>query len=34
MNTYNPEFVKKIKTSEEEFAVGNYKSIKTQDLWK
>jgi len=33
-NTYNPEFVKKIKTSEEQFAAGNYKAIKTQDLWK
>ena len=33
-NTYNPEFVQKIKTSEEQFVSGNYKSIKTQDLWK
>ena len=32
--TYNPEFVKKIKNSEAEFASGNYKSIKTDDLWK
>ena len=33
-DTYNPEFIKKIKTSEEQFAAGNYKSIKTEDLWK
>ena len=33
-DTYNPEFVKKIQTSEEQFAAGNYKSIKTADLWK
>ena len=33
-DTYNPEFVKKIKNSETEFALGNYKSIKTDDLWK
>jgi len=33
-SNYNPDFVKKIKTSEEQFAAGNYKSIKTEDLWK
>ena len=33
-DVYNTEFVKKIKTSDEQFATGNYKSIKTQDLWK
>jgi hypothetical protein len=32
--SYNPEFVEKIKTSEAEFAKGEYKSIKTDDLWK
>jgi len=33
-DAYNPEFVEKIKTSEMEFSEGNYKSIKTDDLWK
>ena len=33
-DTYNPEFVEKIKTSEAEFAEGNFKSIKSDDLWK
>ena len=33
-DVYNPEFVKKIQNSETEFATGNYKSIKTEDLWK
>ena len=33
-DTYNPEFVEKIKTSEKQFTTGNYKSIKTEDLWK
>jgi len=31
---YNPEFVKKIKRSEEDFKAGKYKAIKTEDLWK
>ncbi|MCL2327934.1 MAG: hypothetical protein FWC39_05400 [Bacteroidetes bacterium] len=31
---YNPEFVEKIKNSELEFALGNYQSIETDDLWK
>lgn len=31
---YNPEFVEKIKRSDEEFKAGNYKAIKTGDLWK
>jgi hypothetical protein len=31
---YNPEFVEKIKRSEEEFNNGKYKAIKTEDLWK
>ena len=33
-NTYNPEFVKKIKDSEKDFKNGNFKTIKTEDLWK
>lgn len=33
-NTYNPEFVEKIKQSEEDFKAGRYKAIKTEDLWK
>ncbi|SEK78146.1 DUF2683 family protein [Parapedobacter koreensis] len=32
--TYDPSFVKKIKKSEEEFRNGQFKSIKTEDLWK
>jgi len=31
---YNIEFVKKINLSNEEFKAGNYKVIKTDDLWK
>jgi uncharacterized membrane protein (DUF106 family) len=31
---YNPEFVKKINRSEEDFKAGRYKAIKTDDLWK
>jgi len=33
-DAYNPEFVAKINASETEFSEGNYKSIKTDDLWK
>lgn len=32
--TYNPEFVEKIKRSEEDFKEGNFKVVKTVDLWK
>ena len=31
---YNPEFVEKIKRSEEDFNTGKYEAIKTDDLWK
>ena len=31
---YNPEFVEKIKRSEEDFKAGKFKAIKTDDLWK
>ena len=31
---YNPEFVKKINRSEEDFKAGRYTAIKTEDLWK
>lgn len=31
---YDPEFVEKINRSNEEFKAGNYKAIKTDDLWK
>ena len=31
---YNPEFVEKIKRSEEDFKAGRFKAIKTEDLWK
>jgi hypothetical protein len=31
---YNPEFVEKIKRSEEDFKAGRYKAIKTEDLWE
>jgi hypothetical protein len=31
---YDPEFVAKIKRSEEEFKAGKIKAIKTSDLWK
>jgi hypothetical protein len=30
----NPEFVEKIKHSEEDFKAGRYTAIKTVDLWK
>ncbi|MBB3054834.1 DUF2683 family protein [Mucilaginibacter gotjawali] len=31
---YNAEFVEKIKRSEEDFKVGRFKAIRTDDLWK
>ena len=31
---YNPEFVEKIKRSEEDFKAGKFKAIETDDLWK
>jgi hypothetical protein len=31
---YNPEFVEKIKRSEEGFKAGRSSAIKTEDLWK
>jgi hypothetical protein len=31
---YNAEFVEKIKLGEKQFLAGNYKAIKTEDLWK
>lgn len=31
---YNPEFVEKIRESEEDFKAGRFKKIKTEDLWK
>ena len=31
---YNQEFLKKIKESEKQYKKGEYKVIKTQDLWK
>jgi predicted adenine nucleotide alpha hydrolase (AANH) superfamily ATPase len=31
---YDPKFVAKIKAGEKEFEQGDYKSIKTEDLWK
>ncbi|SEN15690.1 hypothetical protein SAMN05192574_102618 [Mucilaginibacter gossypiicola] len=33
-SAYDPEFVKKIKRSKEDFEAGRYKAIKTDDLWK
>ena len=33
-STYNFEFVEKIIQSNEEFKAGNYKAIKTDELWK
>lgn len=33
-STYDPEFVAKIKASEEEERYGKTKAIKTDDLWK
>lgn len=32
--SYNPEFVEKIKRSQEDFNGGNFKVVKTEDLWK
>jgi hypothetical protein len=31
---YDPEFVAKVKRSEEDFEAGKFKAIKTEDLWK
>lgn len=31
---YNPEFVAKIKASQEDYEAGRYKAIKPEDLWK
>jgi hypothetical protein len=31
---YNPEFVEKIKRSEEDYKAGKFKAIKTEYLWK
>ena len=31
---YDPEFVEKIKRSDENFKDGKFKAIKTEDLWK
>ncbi|MEX8548941.1 MAG: DUF2683 family protein, partial [Mucilaginibacter sp.] len=31
---YNPDFIKKIERSKKDFEAGNFKSIKTKDLWK
>lgn len=31
---YNQEFVAKIKQSDKDFESGNYKVLKTEDLWK
>ena len=31
---YNPKFVEKIKRSEKNFASGNFKTVKVEDLWK
>ena len=31
---YGPEFLLKIKRSEEDFKAGKFKAIKTSDLWK
>lgn len=33
-NPYNPQFIEKIKRSEEDFKAGRYKAVKTEDLWK
>ena len=34
VSKYDKVFVKKIQESEQQFAEGKYKSIKTADLWK
>jgi len=31
---YNTKFVEKIKRSEKNFAAGNFKAVKVEDLWK
>jgi hypothetical protein len=31
---YPAEFIEKIKRSEEDFDLGRFKAIKTEDLWK
>ena len=31
---YDPEFVAKIRQSEEQIAAGKFKVIRTEDLWK
>ncbi|WP_183575730.1 DUF2683 family protein [Mucilaginibacter sp. X5P1] len=31
---YDPGFVEKIKRSNEDFKAGNFKAVKTDDLWK
>lgn len=31
---YSPHFVEKIRLSEAQFEAGNFKAIKTEDLWK
>jgi hypothetical protein len=31
---YNPQFVKKIKKSDEEYKAGRFKTVKTEDLWR
>jgi len=31
---YSPEFVAKIKESEQDFKAGRYRKIETADLWK
>lgn len=33
-STYDPEFIEKIKRSDEDFKSGKFKSIKTDDLWR
>lgn len=32
--TYNADFIAKIKKGEEDYNAGNYKAIKTEDIWK
>lgn len=31
---YTPEFIAKMKRSEDDYAAGRYKVIKVEDLWK
>jgi len=33
-SAYDPEFVKKLNRSNEDFKAGNFTAIKTEDLWK